>query len=192
MSKITIGIDEAGRGPLAGPLVVAGVLSAGFKRQKNILALVDDSKKIKEQQREDLFWSIVKNFFWSVRLLDNRFIDKYGIQAANILLVHEIAEELLSLGKKPASIVADYVGGAGYLLRGISFYKNGESQFKEIAAASIVAKVYRDHLMQGIDQDVVGYDFSRHKGYGTKDHFDLLTKRGVSSVHRRSFLKNFG
>ena len=199
MAEIIIGIDEAGRGPLAGPIVAAGVISRGLKKEKDILALVDDSKKLTPKKREDLFGPIVKNFVWSVRLLDNNFIDKYGIQAANVLLFHEIAEELLAQTKKSvadhdrsgrAEIVADYVGGADKLLRHIDFHKQGESKFGEIAAASIIAKVYRDRMMLGYDKDIPNYDFWLHKGYGTLQHFANIKKYGPSPIHRKSFLKS--
>lgn len=190
MTKYIIGIDEAGRGPLAGPLVAAGVIFRGLKKEQTILALVKDSKQLSVQQREDLFLPIIKNFIWSVALLDNNFIDRYGIQAANILLVKEVADDLSEQAKQPTRIVADYVGGAGRILRQIDFYKQGEDKFKEIAAASIVAKVYRDKLMEELDKTYPDYNFSRHKGYGTKEHFDNLRKFGQSTVHRKSFLNN--
>ena len=191
MAKYIIGIDEAGRGPLAGPIVAAGVISRGLKREAPILNSVEDSKKLTPKKRQELFLPLIKNFTWSVKLLDNNFIDRYGIQAANTLLFYEIAEDLLKQSKKPASIIADYVGGADRSLPNINFYKQGESQFKEIAAASIIAKVYRDSLMSSLDKYFPHYHFWLHKGYGTKQHFNCLDKYGPCSIHRRSFLSKY-
>lgn len=189
--KIIIGIDEAGRGPLAGPIVAAGIISRGLKKEQPILDLVKDSKQLTIKQREDLFLPIIKNFIWSVYSLDNNFIDRYGIQLANILLFHEIAEDLSRQTKKTASIVADYVGGADRNLKHIDFYKQGESKFKEIAAASIIAKVFRDRLMLSMDKDLLGYDFCSHKGYGTKKHFENIDRYGLSPIHRKTFLRKY-
>ncbi|MBU1202622.1 ribonuclease HII [Patescibacteria group bacterium] len=190
MSKYIIGIDEAGRGPLAGPIVAAGIIFRGSKREKQILDLVDDSKKLSLKRREDLFLPIIKNFIWSVRMYDNNFIDKYGIQRANILLFHDIVEDLGKYFGKTNDVVADYVGGGETVLKNINFFKSGESQFKEIAAASILAKVYRDRLMMDIDKNYPHYEFGLHKGYGTRRHFEAISRHGLSPIHRKSFLKN--
>lgn len=191
MTKYIIGIDEAGRGPLAGPIVAAGVVFRGHKKELNILVKVKESKSISYAQREILFLEIIKNFIWSVSLLDNKFIDRYGIQKANTLIVHEVVEDLQKQINKKADIRADYVGGAHNIFSNISFFKKGDENFKEIAAASIIAKVYRDKLMEGIARSLPNYDFEIHKGYGTKKHFELLDKNGLSQVHRQSFLKSY-
>jgi len=188
MSKYIIGIDEAGRGPLAGPIVAAAVLYDSSAKQKQILSTVADSKSLTTLRREDLFLPIIKNMLWSVRALDNHFIDKYGIQKANTLLFYDLAQDLLNHVKGNVRIVADYVGGADNILRHIEFFKKGETQHKEIAAASIIAKVYRDRLMMGLDKSLPHYDFWLHKGYGTKRHYENLDKLGPSPIHRKSFL----
>jgi len=189
MIKFIIGIDEAGRGPLAGPIVAAAVLNTFSIKDKQALSLVKDSKKLSPRKREELFLPIIKNMIWSVRALDNDFIDKYGIQAANILLVHELSEDLQKYVNSNTKILADYVGGADRILRHIDFYKQGESKHKEIAAASIIAKVYRDRLMMSLDKAFPNYDFWLHKGYGTKRHYEQIDKLGLSPIHRKSFLK---
>ena len=89
MTKYIIGIDEAGRGPLAGPIVAAAVLNTYSISDEQALSQVKDSKKLTPRKRESLFLPIIKNMLWSVRALDNNFIDRYGIQVANILLVYE-------------------------------------------------------------------------------------------------------
>jgi ribonuclease HII len=191
MTKYIIGIDEAGRGPLAGPIVAAAVLSTNSSKERKILSLADDSKKLSSKKREHLFLMIIKNIAWSVRALDNTFIDKYGIQTANILLFHELSQDFTKQVKGEVNILADYVGGADKILRHINFYKQGESQYQEIAAASIIAKVYRDRLMMSLDKIFPHYDFCLHKGYGTKKHYENINKFGLSPIHRRSFLKNY-
>jgi ribonuclease HII len=187
--KFIIGLDEAGRGPLAGPIVAAAVLSRGLKKEQSILSSVKDSKKLLASQRETLFLQIIKNFVWSVQLLDNIFIDRYGIQAANRLVMAEALEELQSL--HPAvkiTIVSDYV--AGFKHPGVTFHQHGEDKFPVIAAASIVAKVWRDKLMVAVSEHYSDYNFSQHKGYGTEEHFKMLKKFGLTPLHRRSFLRN--
>jgi ribonuclease HII len=191
LKKFIIGIDEAGRGPLAGPIVAAAVLNTNSVRTKEILVQAKDSKKLTPKRREDLFLPIIKNTIWSVRALDNNFIDKYGIQTANVLLFYELGQDLLAQSKGQVRILADYVGGAQDKLRHIEFHKQGEDKFAEIAAASIIAKVYRDRLMLALDKTFPHYDFWLHKGYGTKQHFKNLDKLGLSPIHRRSFLKNY-
>jgi len=191
MIKFVIGIDEAGRGPLAGPIVAAAVLNTNSLIDKRILSSARDSKKLTPKKREDLFLPIIRNMMWSVRALDNNFIDKYGIQAANILLVHELSKDLLKKTNGQSRILADYVGGAEDKLRNIEFFKQGERQHQEIAAASIIAKVYRDRLMIALDKTFPHYDFWLHKGYGTKKHYENINKFGLSPIHRKSFLKNY-
>jgi ribonuclease HII len=190
MKPYVIGIDEAGRGPLAGPIVAAAVLFRGLKKEQHVLANVRDSKTLTNKQRENLFIPIIKNMAWSVAVLDNEFIDKYGIQSSNVLVFHEVLEDLKNMIDKPVKVYADYVGGAEHCMQHINFYKHGESRHKEIAAASIIAKVFRDHLMMDYDHSFPHYDFWLHKGYGTRRHFDSLTKFGPCPIHRRSFLKN--
>jgi len=191
IKKIIIGIDEAGRGPLAGPIVAAAVLNNFSPRDEEILSQVKDSKKLTSKRREALFLPIIKNMTWSVRILDNNFIDKYGIQAANVLLFHELGQDLSKLSQGKVKILADYVGGAEDKLKHIDFHKQGEDKFSEIAAASIIAKVYRDRLMMALDKTFPHYDFWLHKGYGTKRHFENIDRYGLSPIHRRSFLKKY-
>ena len=191
MTKYIIGIDEAGRGPLAGPIVAAAVLNTFSSVDKQALSRVKDSKQLSALAREELFLPIIQNMLWAVRIFDNKFIDKYGIQKANILLVYELSRDLLKQAKGPVAVLADYVGGAERLLPQINFFKHGESQHQEIAAASIIAKVYRDKLMESLDKSFPNYDFALHKGYGTIRHYENLKKFGPSSIHRRSFLKNY-
>jgi|GEM_PF-5065825 len=193
MFTYTIGIDEAGRGPLAGPIVAAAVLFEGKTKQKDILTQAEDSKKLSNLQRESLFKLISENFLWSVQMLDSQFIDKYGIQKANFLVVWDALEEIKNKLNKPFEVMIDYIGGASTYINqpNINFYKNGEAKFKEIAAASIIAKVFRDRLMLEMDKEFPQYRFCLHKGYGTKLHYSQLDKFGLCPIHRRSFLRNY-
>lgn len=188
--RFIIGLDEAGRGPLAGPIVAAAVLSSGLKKEDEILSQVKDSKKLSSSQREILFPQIIKNFTWSVYLLDNVFIDRYGIQAANRLVIKEALDSLLALANlTDPKVVSDYVGGFRHC--GIAFHQQGEDKFPVIAAASIVAKVYRDKLMLGVSEHYRNYSFAQHKGYGTEEHFEEIARFGLTPLHRRSFLRGF-
>ncbi|MFA5127090.1 MAG: ribonuclease HII [Patescibacteria group bacterium] len=194
MGKIIVGLDEAGRGPVAGPIVGAAVLTDGSRLHKKILAKVKDSKVLTAKQRQHLFILITENFPWAVHAIDNKFIDRYGIQASNVLVLEKSCQQLLSLCSSEYLLVSDYVGGAKKYLtteQVISFYKHGENKFKIIAAASIVAKVYRDNLLINLHQKYPDYNFIQHKGYGTKQHLSAIKKYGPSPIHRRSFLKNY-
>lgn len=193
MNKInTIGIDEAGRGPLAGPIVAAAIFSTGSQKDNHILSQVDDSKKLSAENREALFNVLIHNFSYSVQFLDNKFIDRYGIQIANVFVVHDALEGLTKkIEVEPKNILSDYIGGYqryfGHLP--ISFFKQGESKHKEIAAASIIAKVYRDRLMEDLHYFYPDYNFMQHKGYGTQEHLSLIKEKGPSEVHRKTFLR---
>jgi len=192
MMKYIIGIDEAGRGPLAGPIVAAAVLSIGTKKQKSILSGVRDSKKMMASDRDYFFDLLINNFVYAITELDNNFIDRYGIQAANILLVRELLDKLKNQQTPRVEIKADYIGGAEQYFRkeNVSFYKHGDDIFKEISAASIIAKVYRDRLMEDYDKEYPHYGFFQHKGYGTKLHLTNIKKYGHCPLHRITYLKN--
>ena len=148
--KFIIGIDEAGRGAVAGPIVAAAILSRGRNFELEILSQVKDSKKLSPKKREQLFSSLKDNFIWAVSVINNKQIDKRGIQTANCLVAERALKKICRQFKKiPNQVVADYIGGAHKYIKNsqIEFYKKGESKFAEIAAASILAKVYRDRLM---------------------------------------------
>lgn len=178
-NKYIIGIDEAGRGPLAGPIVAAAIFSTGSHKDRVLLEQVDDSKKLSAENREGLYNVLIHNFTYSIQVLDNHFIDRYGIQVANVFAIYDAMENLLGkIKNKPHKILSDYVGGHNkYFARtDMSFFKQGESKHKEIAAASIIAKVFRDKLMEDLHKDYPGYNFVQHKGYGTKEHRDTIKK----------------
>ena len=194
MKKFIIGIDEAGRGAVAGPIVAAAILSRGLDFELEILSQVKDSKQLSPKKREQLFSSLKDNFIWAVSVINNQQIDKRGIQTANCLVAERALKKVSrQLKKSPSQIVADYIGGAHKYIKDsqIEFYKKGESKFVEIAAASILAKVYRDRLMSRLHKQYKEYNFGQHKGYGTKQHLQIICQKGVCTIHRQSFLQKY-
>lgn len=182
--KAVCGVDEAGRGPLAGPVFAAAViLPEGCEIEG-----LNDSKKLSEKKREALFDVIKeKAVSWSVASVDEKVIDEINILQATYLAMKNAVEGL--------GVPADYALIDGNRLPPLPI--NGETVVKgdaksmSIAAASILAKVSRDRFMLEIDKKYPQYQFSKHKGYGTKLHYEMLTEHGISDCHRLSFLKSF-
>lgn len=182
--SVIAGIDEAGRGPLAGP-VVAGccILDPEVK----ILGL-DDSKKLSEKKREALFAEIKeKALAWSVCEVSPEVIDQINILEATKRAMRTCVEEI-SKSLKPDLLLIDAVNLSGTGVDVVPIIK-GDANSNSIAAASILAKVTRDHIMIELDEVYPGYGFAKHKGYGTKDHYAAIRELGMTPVHRRSFLK---
>ena len=176
------GVDEAGRGPLAGPVYAAAVILP----QGLVIEGLNDSKKLSEKKRELLYDEITKNAVaWSVAYATEKEIDEYNILQATFLAMKRAVESL-----EPK---ADYALIDGNRMPPLDI--PGETVIKgdllsmSIAAASILAKVTRDRLMVDIDKMYPQYQFAKHKGYGTKLHYEMLAEHGVSPVHRLSFLK---
>lgn len=182
--SVIAGIDEAGRGPLAGP-VVAGccILDPEVK----ILGL-DDSKKLSEKKREELFIEIKeKALAWSVCDVSAEEIDKINILEATKKAMRTCVEEI-SKKMRPDLLLIDAVNLSGTGVDVVPIIK-GDANSDSIAAASILAKVTRDHIMMEFDKTYPGYGFAKHKGYGTKDHYAAIRESGMTPIHRRSFLK---
>ena len=182
--SVIAGIDEAGRGPLAGP-VVAGccILDPEVK----ILGL-DDSKKLSEKKREELFIEIKeKALAWSVCEVSAEEIDKINILEATKKAMRTCVEEI-SKKMRPDLLLIDAVNLSGTGVDVVPIIK-GDANSDSIAAASILAKVTRDHIMMEFDKTYPGYGFAKHKGYGTKDHYAAIRESGMTPIHRRSFLK---
>jgi len=178
------GIDEAGRGPLAGPVVVAAVIMP--LDDDKIVAGVNDSKKLSEKKREKLFDEIIsKAIQYHVEVIDNNVIDQINILNATKLAMNncikalDCADVVLIDAVKPSDDK-----------RIVSIIK-GDATSYNIAAASILAKVTRDRLMLEMDKQYPEYSFSKHKGYGTALHIALLKQHGPSAIHRKTFIKNF-
>ncbi len=181
---IAAGIDEVGRGPLAGPVVAAAViLPADFD-----VPGINDSKKLSEKKREALYDEITqKALAWSVAFVDNRVIDEINIlQATKKAMV----ESVNNLSTKPEALIIDAVQLQDVEIKQHSVIK-GDEKSLSVAAASIVAKVTRDRYMVEMAEKYPGYAFEKNKGYGTAAHYQGLRENGISEIHRKSFLKNF-
>lgn len=175
------GIDEAGRGPLAGPVVAACVIMPS----DDLILGIDDSKKISEKRREILYDIIVeKAVDYSVSVIDNKIIDEI-----NILNAARMAFEnaLNGLKARPEHVYTDAMA----IKTDISYTPliKGDTKVYTIAAASILAKVTRDRMMREYAEKYPQYAFEKHKGYGTQVHYDAIRKYGILDIHRKTFLK---
>lgn len=178
------GIDEAGRGPLAGP-VVAG--AAILPKDCTILYL-NDSKKLSEKRREELLVEIKeKAIAWSVGTVSPARIDEINILQATY---EAMREAVAGLSAVPDILLNDAVTIPGISIRQVPIIK-GDAKSVSIAAASVLAKVTRDHMMAEYDQMFPEYGFAKHKGYGTPVHIAAIKELGPTPIHRRSFIKNF-
>lgn len=184
-AKLVAGIDEAGRGPLAGPVVAAACI---LDPEVKILGL-DDSKKLSEKKREELFVQIKeKALAYAVCEVDAQTIDEINILNATKKAMLTCVKELESNGHKPDVLLIDAVKLEGTDCEVIPIIK-GDAKSDSIAAASVLAKVTRDHIMQEMDEVYPGYGFAKHKGYGTKEHYAGIREKGMCPIHRRTFLK---
>ena len=168
------GIDEAGRGPFAGPLVVAGVIL-----KKDIDGL-NDSKKLTEKKREKLFPIIKENSEYHIVFTSNETIDKLGL---SLCLKNSILEIMEHIGT--TNFLMD--GNTTFGIENINSLIKADATVPEVSAASILAKVSRDRYMKDISSTYPQYAFDKHKGYGTKAHIDAIIKYGYCDLHRRSF-----
>lgn len=173
-----VGLDEAGRGPIAGPLVVAGcVFEKGYYHQE-----IDDSKKLSEKKRERLFKEIQEEALWfDIVVVPEMIIDQKNIYKATQDAMLEIAQ-----AAPCAYCLSDAMKLPGYEKPYEAIVK-GDSKSISIAAASILAKVTRDHIMMELDALYPEYGFKKHKGYPTKAHLEALDCYGVLDCHRRSY-----
>ena len=178
------GIDEAGRGPLAGP-VVAG--AAILPKDQTILYL-NDSKKLSEKRREELFLEVKeKAVSWSIGIASPELIDEINILQATY---QAMRQAISGLGVVPDILFNDAVTIPGVEITQIPIIK-GDAKSVSIAAASVLAKVTRDHMMVEYDNIYPEYGFAKHKGYGTAAHIAALKEFGPTLIHRRTFIKNF-
>jgi len=173
------GVDEAGRGPLAGPVVAAAVILKTFSFKERI----DDSKKLSAKKREKAYSEIVKKSVVGVGIVDEKTIDKINIyQATKRAMMMAIA----NLEIPPEYVIVD--GKMKIATKcPLKCIVGGDSKSLSIAAASIVAKVTRDRIMLEYDSIYPQYGFARHKGYGTKEHMAAIKNHGASPIHRNSF-----
>jgi ribonuclease HII len=187
--RYIIGVDEVGRGPLAGPVCAAAVV---LPKDFDVLG-VDDSKKLSEKRRETLYSEITsKATAWGVGLIENARIDEINIleatKEAMAIAVREVAAKLPRGESVHLLVDAVQLDIDGIPCTSII---RGDSLSVSIAAASIVAKVTRDRIMRKYDTVYSGYGFASNKGYGTKAHYEGLDKLGPTPLHRRSFLKGY-
>ena len=186
------GVDEVGRGPLAGPVVAACVV---LPEDFDVLG-VDDSKKLSEKKREQLYDAILSEALaYGIGMQDNASIDEINIlEATKEAMRCAILEAERALRAKTGCGI-DHILIDALTLREIAIPQTGiikgDSASLSIAAASILAKVTRDRMMVEYDSIYPGYAFAKNKGYGTKAHYEGLQAQGMTPIHRRSFLKNF-
>lgn len=175
------GIDEAGRGPLAGPVSAACVCLD----EDRLIPGVDDSKKLSEKKRDELYDRILEN----ARFAKCVMLPAEEVDRINILQATKRAMEEAAVGARDCVFLIDAVTGLALPGDAQSIIK-GDALSHVIAAASIVAKVTRDRYMRKLDEQYPQYGFARHKGYGTPEHIEAIRKYGLCPEHRRSFLKN--
>lgn len=168
------GIDEAGRGALAGPLVVAGVIL-----EEGIDGL-NDSKKLTERQRENLYEIIIQKSRYEIVFTDNRRIDEVGLSLAISDSIEKIITKL-----QPQMVIMD--GNTNFGILGVQAVVKADEKIAEVSAASILAKVARDRYMVKMAHAYPEYGFENHKGYGTKQHIESIRQNGRSDLHRYSF-----
>ena len=178
--KYVCGVDEVGRGPLAGPVVCAAVIMP----QDNFIEGVDDSKKLTAKKREELSEKILKNAVaYAICRVEPQIIDEINILQATRLCMKNAVE---SLSVKPDFVLTDGNMTLDIEVPQKSIIK-GDSLSYSIGAASIIAKVYRDKLMCELDEIYPEYDFASNKGYGSKKHIQAIISTGICPVHRKSF-----
>jgi len=177
--SLIAGVDEAGRGPWAGPLVSAAVILPSKVR----LPGLNDSKKLSPLRREDLFATILKKAYVGVGIVSSESLDKLGLTKA---LNMSYQRAILRLSRQPNYVLIDGIGKYELPYEYSTVIK-GDLKVRCIAAASIVAKVVRDFIMEMFDRKYPEYGFGKHKGYGTRHHRENLLKYGCCQIHRRSF-----
>ncbi|MCK9578237.1 ribonuclease HII [bacterium] len=185
--KNVAGIDEAGRGPLAGPVVASCVLITNWNINEEILFSVKDSKKLSEKKREYIFDTIqdIPSIAFSVAIIDEKKIDEINIFNATKLAMVEAAKNLSS--KHPLDmLLIDGNATIDYHVEQKAIVKADEKIFS-CSLASIIAKVTRDRMMYEYAKKYPQYQFEKHKGYGTKNHMDAIKKYGPCEIHRKTF-----
>jgi ribonuclease HII len=189
LSQTVMGIDEVGRGCLAGPLVTAAVILPPNKTSR----LIADSKILTSEERLKAYAWIIKHCHYNIGILHNRLIDKHNIWQTTLLAMKKALINLLATcPENPSAILVDAMPltleDTNYSAIPVHHFPFGEQKSISIAAASIIAKVTRDNLMQQYEAIFPGYSLGRHKGYSTKIHKHAINSIGYSIIHRMSFL----
>ena len=191
-----IGVDEAGRGPLAGPVMAAAVAIMINDKCEELLNLgVNDSKKLSPKKREEIFKILTSHplVLWSVGEASEKEIDEINILQASLLAMRRAVEKLMDKNDRlERENFFVYIDGREVIPNLTANQKsiiNGDAKIFSIAAASIIAKVTRDWLMLKYAEKYPQYGFEKHKGYGTKQHYEMIEKHGICRIHRKTFLK---
>ncbi len=178
------GVDEAGRGPLCGPVAVASVILDPADR----FEWLNDSKKVTEKRREVLYGQITERALkWHVELIDNEAIDRLNILGATMLGMKRCAEAVMQSGEGIVLVDGNRCPDTEVVCTPIV---KGDANSASVAAASVLAKVTRDRFMRELAEEYPDYGFDVHKGYPTKAHYEAIKRYGVTPYHRLSFLKN--
>lgn len=175
------GVDEVGRGPLAGPVVAAAVILPDDLELDGL----DDSKKLSPLRRNKIFEQIINSdTICAVGIIDNESIDKINILKASLMAMRKA---VMDLKKSPDFVIVD----GNFPIPKLDYPQfavvKGDSRCSSIAAASVVAKVTRDRIMEKYDAMYPGFSFSKHKGYPTAEHIEELRREGPCDIHRKSF-----
>lgn len=193
---LVIGLDEAGRGPLAGPVFAAAVAFIGNPKDgalKSLLALVDDSKKLSSRKRREAYDLLIghSDIVYGCVRVSAKIVDRINILQASKLAMQKATQKLLtkiSLASADKKIICLIDGNFSIKIsHSQKSIIKGDAKVFSIAAASIIAKVQRDCLMEKMDEIYPEYGFARHKGYGTKEHFAAIKKHGPCPIHRHTF-----
>jgi ribonuclease HII len=178
--ELIAGVDEAGRGPLAGPVVAAAVIvPKGYSFESK----VNDSKKLSASQRQKAYREIIAKCVFAFDLVSEKEIDKYNILQASLIAM---ANAVNKLNKAPEWVLVDGTHKPNIIFSCQTIIQ-GDAKSISIAAASIVAKVVRDDFMLQIDKQYPQYGFAVHKGYGTKSHLQAISQHGACPIHRKTF-----
>ena len=176
------GVDEAGRGPCAGPLVIAAIILKESDSQ--VLARVRDSKALTEKVREELYDVVIDEALsYSIIEISPEEIDRLGLHKCNL---EGMRRAINSLTTPPEYVLTDGYAIEGLAIPNLAVWK-GDQVALSISAASILAKVYRDRIMREMDVKYPGYGFAKHKGYATAAHTAALQELGITEIHRKSF-----
>ncbi len=191
--SIVVGVDEVGRGPLAGPVVSGACFleNPSSKDLKKILNLgIKDSKKISEKKREKIFEEVknLKFVKWAIGIMGEKVIDKVNILEASLFAMKEAVENLKIKNVQKTFLLVDGKELVPNLSISQKSIIGGDTKVLSIALASIMAKVTRDKMMKGYAKKYPNYQFEKHKGYGTKLHFEMIKEYGPCEIHRKSFL----
>ena len=180
-----LGVDEAGRGPLAGAVVAGAVIIPEYFSE---LDEINDSKKLTEKKREKLFEIIMEKCIVGIGISDEKEIDEVNILNATFSAMRKAISQVTEKTEFDVILVDGNHKIKGYMGKQEEVIK-GDAKSLSIAAASIVAKVTRDRMMLEVDKEFPEYNFAKHKGYGTKLHREVLLEKGPCKYHRKSFLK---